>query len=100
MRSTLTWDIYDFTTTLFGDYRGSLPNWAETGRTGGSMYWNWSAGYFFTPNQSLNLIVQNVFDTNPYRDMTFDAYPYFLFYNFDPTGREVFLSYTFKFDNK
>jgi outer membrane receptor protein involved in Fe transport len=97
MRGSLTWNMYDFTTTIFGDYRGSLPNWAETGRTGGSTYWNWTAGYFFTQNQSLSLAVQNVFNSNPKIDKTFNSYPYFLFYNFDPTGREYFLSYTIKF---
>ena len=98
LRGSVTWNKGDFTTTLFGIRNGSLPNWAETFRTGPSMNYNLTMQYQIADNQQVGLFIQNVLDTEPTVDDTFNAYPYFLFRNFDPTGREWFLQYQISFN--
>jgi outer membrane receptor protein involved in Fe transport len=97
VRGSGTWSYKDFSTTLFFTRTGSLPNWAETGRTGPHIQYNLSMAYDVTQNQRVSLFVQNVFDAPPLRDQTFNSYPYFLFRNYDPTGREFFLQYAITF---
>jgi outer membrane receptor protein involved in Fe transport len=97
VRGSGTWSYKDFSTTLFFSRTGSLPNWAEDARTGPHIVYNWSAAYDITQNQVVSVFVQNVFDAQPLSDPTFDSYPYFLFQNYDPTGREWFLQYAISF---
>lgn len=96
VRGSVTWEIGDFTTTLFGQRRGSLPNWAETGRIGPYITYNASLQYRFDDHWTFSGIVNNIGNRAPNRDETFDVYPYFIS-NYDPVGREYFFQVDYRF---
>jgi iron complex outermembrane recepter protein len=93
MSAGLTWEKNDFTSTLFAQRFGSVPNWAETGRIGSWTIANLSGRYsgLLGGEVYVGFAVNNLFDRKPPRDSTFDTYPYYSDSNYDPIGREVFL---------
>jgi iron complex outermembrane recepter protein len=52
--------------------------------------------YRFNEHLALTGIVNNLRNTPPRRDETFNTYPYFI-NNFDPVGREYFLQLDYRF---
>jgi outer membrane receptor protein involved in Fe transport len=93
MSGSVRWSYGDFSTTAFVQRYGSTPNWAETGRIGSWTKANLSARYggLLGGDAYVGLVVDNVLNRKPPRDATFDTYPYYSDYNYDPIGREYFL---------
>ncbi len=98
VNGSITWNFRNFSTTAYGERYGSIPNWAETGRIKGKSFLNLSTAYTFLDGRAQAAVfVDNVFNTNPPRDPTYDTYPYFAYQNYDPIGREWFLQLRYNF---
>lgn len=93
MSGDVTWTLGALSTTAFVQRFGSTPNWAETGRLGSWWVTNLSARYsgLMGGTVYVGFAVDNLFNRKPPRDATFDQYPYYSDYNYDPIGREVFV---------
>jgi outer membrane receptor protein involved in Fe transport len=89
----LTWTRGPFTTTAFVQRYGSIWNWAETERLPSYVLTNLSARYsgLMKGEAYVGVAVQNLFDKNPPRDETWDVWPYYSQWNYNPVGREVFV---------
>jgi outer membrane receptor protein involved in Fe transport len=98
VRGSITWAIEDFTATLFGTRVGSVPNWAETGRIGPWMVYNANLSYDVTDAIQVSLIVNNLRNSRPPEDETFDVYPFFSTGNYNAVGREYFVQIDYRFD--
>lgn len=95
--ATATWEKDDWNVALFGTRWGSLPNWGETARVAPYMLYNANVTKKITDKMTLGLFVNNVLDTKPPKDGTFEDYPFF-FYTYDPIGREIFAQVEYRFD--
>ena len=95
--ATATWEKDDWNVALFGTRWGSLPNWGETARVAPYMLYNANVTKKITDKMTLGLFVNNVLDTRPPRDGTFEDYPFF-FYTYDPIGREIFAQVEYRFN--
>ena len=93
MSGSVTWSLAKLESTFFVQRYGSTPNWAETGRLGSWTLANLSARYsgLMDGKAYVGFVVDNLFDRKPPRDPTYDTYPYYSDFNYDPVGREVFL---------
>lgn len=93
MSGSVTWRLGQFSTTAFVQRFGSTPNWAETGRLGSWTTTNLSARYsgLMGGETYVGLAISNLLNRKPPRDPTFDSYPYYSDFNYDPIGREIFL---------
>ena len=96
-RGVFAWSKSDFSTAVTFLRTGSLPNWAETGRCCTHITYNWSASYNVTDEARVSVFVQNVFDENPPRDVTYNRYPYYHEFSFNPYGREWFVQLDYAF---
>ena len=94
----LSWSIRDLTATLHGSRLGGLPNYDGTERLGATSVYNASLNYRFTPDATLTLIVDNLFDTKPGKDSTWTSYPYYARRWFSPVGREFFVQFNYHFN--
>jgi len=92
MSGSVTWKLGDVSSSLFVQRFGSTPNWAETGRIGSWTIANLTARYsgLLGGKTYVGLAIDNLFNRKPPRDPTYDQYPYYSDYNYDPTGREIF----------
>ncbi len=98
MNASVGWNFRQFSSTLYFERYGSLPNWAETGRIGSVHYFNLSAAYSFLNDKAqASIFVDNLFDKDPPRDPTYDQYPFFSSENYSAIGREVFLQVRYAF---
>lgn len=99
MSGGVTWSRGELTSTLFVQRFGSVPNWAETGRIGSWTSANLSARYsgLMGGEAYIGFAIDNLLDRKPPRDKTYDTYPYYSDYNYDPIGREIFLEIGTKF---
>lgn len=94
----VTWRYGDFSSTVFGQRIGSLPNWAETERLDNAWTtWNLSLGYEVTQNIGVSLSANNVLNERPPEDETFDTWPYFYRGQYNAIGREVFADFVYRF---
>jgi len=93
MSGSVKWTYGDYSTTVFVQRFGSVPNWAETGRLGSWASTNLSGRYsgLMGGDVYVGFVVDNLFNRKPPRDPTFDTYPYYSDSNYDPIGREYFL---------
>ncbi|MFD0725929.1 TonB-dependent receptor plug domain-containing protein [Lysobacter brunescens] len=91
------WERGDWLVNVNGYRYGSLPNWAETGRIAPYIVWNAGVQKRITDKATIGLAVQNLLDKTAPRDESFNAYPYF-WNSYSPIGREVFVSFNYKFD--
>jgi iron complex outermembrane receptor protein len=89
INGSVGWSKGDWAANVFATRWGSLPNWAETDRVAPHILYNINAAKKLTPNVTLGLYVNNVFDRIASRDDTYDVYPYF-WRAYSPVGREVF----------
>jgi iron complex outermembrane receptor protein len=94
---SLTWNIGNFSTTVFGQRYGSIPNYAQNGTLPPWMLYNGSVKYNFDDNAAIMLTVNNIFNTKPPVDHTNSAFPYYNTYNYNPYGRAVWAEMSFHF---
>jgi len=99
MSGGVTWSLGDLSTTAFVQRFGSTPNWAETGRIGSWTVANLSARYsgLLGGEAYVGFVVDNLLNRKPPRDQTFDSYPYYSDYNYDPIGRQMFVEVGMRF---
>ncbi|TYT27438.1 TonB-dependent receptor plug domain-containing protein [Luteimonas viscosa] len=100
-RSRVNWEVNwerdDWTFNLNGYRWGSLPNWAETGRIGSYVIWNGRVEKKLTEKATVGFAVNNILDDLHPEDDTFNSYPFF-WRAYSPIGREVFASYSYRFN--
>jgi outer membrane receptor protein involved in Fe transport len=99
MSGSVKWTYGNFSTTAFVERFGSTPNWAETGRLGSWASTNLSGRYsgLMGGDVYVGFVIDNLFNRKPPRDPTFDTYPYYSDFNYDPIGREYFLEFGTRF---
>ncbi|HJP98012.1 MAG TPA: TonB-dependent receptor [Rhodanobacteraceae bacterium] len=95
--ASVTWNIRDFTATLYGSRLGGIPNYDGTQRLGPTFLYNATFGYRVTPGINVSLTVDNLFDSRPPRDTTWTSYPYYSRNWFNAIGRAYFVEMSVKF---
>jgi outer membrane receptor protein involved in Fe transport len=109
----VTWEWNAFTAAVHGVRYGSTPNnsmqlgvvinGVPEGKVGPYMLYNVHLAYDFTPNQTLSLTVNNVFDKDPPRDKSYGGvadYPFYNIFNYSGLGRSWWLEYEISFGQK
>ena len=100
-RSRVNWEVNwerdDWNVNLNGYRWGSLPNWAETGRIGSYVIWNARVEKKITEKATIGFAVNNLLDELHPDDDTFNSYPFF-WRSYSPIGREVYASFSYKFN--
>ncbi|MGY0798347.1 TonB-dependent receptor plug domain-containing protein [Lysobacter sp. A286] len=98
VRGAITWQMDDWTTTLFGLRYGSIPNWGETSRLPPYITWNFNVGKKITNDLKVTVLVNNVFNNTHLKDSSHTSWPYFNFWGGQsPIGREVFVQADYRF---
>jgi len=87
----------DWNVNVNGYRWGSLPNWEETGRIGSYVIWNTQVSKEITDKVTIGLAINNVLDELAPKDDSFNTYPFF-WRAYSPIGREVFVSFSYKFN--
>jgi iron complex outermembrane receptor protein len=95
-----SWSIGRVTTTVHGSYLGGLPDYNGDQRLGATSVYNASMNYRIDSHATATLIVDNLFDTQPYRDSTWTEYPYYPSHWFSPVGRAFFVEFNYHFGGK
>ena len=93
---SITWASDGLQLTVSGTRLGKLPNYDEDAFLKASYLFNATLQYDFTDHMRGSLTIRNLFDTNPVKDPTWSAYPYYNTSWFDSVGRSVFLQLTYK----
>ncbi|HVV95558.1 MAG TPA: TonB-dependent receptor [Rhodanobacteraceae bacterium] len=94
---SVTWAFERFSTTLYGERLGGLPNYDGDQRLGPTFVYNATLNYKFTDDLALSLAIDNLFDRKPGRDSTWTSYPYYASRWFSPIGRAYYLEATYRF---
>jgi iron complex outermembrane recepter protein len=111
--ASVTWNYKKFSTTLYGEFYGTSPNYAATLYTEGyatpqaaklPSWWlaNWSASYEFAPGFTVTANVVNLFNKMPPFDDSYPGYitgPYNSL-NYNNYGQSYFIGATYKFGAK
>jgi outer membrane receptor protein involved in Fe transport len=106
--SNLTWNIGDWTTTLYGIRYGATPNYtAQVNTTGYAargagtvapwILYNGSVEYRIGDNARVGFIVNNIRDSMPPRDSTWIGWPYYNVFNYNAFGRSYWLELNVRF---
>ena len=93
---SISWANEGLQFTVSGTRLGKLPNYDEDAFLKASYLFNATMQYDFTDHMRGSLTIRNLFDTNPVKDPTWSAYPYYNTSWFDSVGRSVFLQLTYK----
>jgi len=100
-RSRVNWEVNwergDWNANISGYRWGSLPNWAETARIAPYIIWNTRVEKKITDKASFGIAINNVLDKLHPEDDTYNSYPFF-WRAYSPIGREVFASFSYKFN--
>ncbi|MFT4247372.1 MAG: TonB-dependent receptor [Pseudomonas sp.] len=91
------WRLDGWSANLYGYRYGSLPNYAETGRIAPYIVWNASLSRRITPQATLGLYVNNLFNKLHPDDDTYSTYPYF-YRSYSPIGRSIAAQFSYRFD--
>ena len=94
--ASVTWNIRDFTATLYGSRLGGIPNYDGTTRLRPTFLYNLTMGYLVAPGVNVSLVVDNLFDRRPPRDETWTSYPYYSRNWFSAVGRAYFVEMSVK----
>ncbi|MCW2487481.1 TonB-dependent receptor [Candidatus Symbiopectobacterium sp. NZEC127] len=95
INASLTWNINDFTSTVFVNRYGSVANAAGTGRLTPWAVVNASVRYKTTPQSSVGLTVNNVLDKVKKDESA--GWPNYPTGNYDPYGRQWWLDFSYHF---
>lgn len=93
---SISWEKDGLQFTFSGTRLGKLPNYDEDAFLKASYLFNATMQYDFTDHLRGSLTIRNLFDTNPVKDPTWSAYPYYNASWYDSIGRSVFLQLTYK----
>ncbi len=95
---SLTWNIGNWSTTVYGQRYGSIPNAGQTGTLAPWMLYNGSVKYSFDDGAAaIQLTANNLFNSKPPVDRTQSGFPYYNTYNYNPYGRAVWAEFAFRF---
>lgn len=97
---SLTWNIGNWSTTLFEQRYGSIPNYAQNATLAPWILYNGSVKYSFDSDAAIQLTVNNLFNSKPPVDHTNPNFPYYNTYNYNPYGRAVWAEFAFHFGGK
>ena len=92
----MSWDKDAFGASLFGNYLGRVPNYADNAWMPDSWRFNAGARYDINDHLRISLTVNNLLDKMPPKDPTWSNYPYYDTAWFDSVGRSYFLQVTWK----
>ena len=92
----VNWDKGTFGASLFGNYLGRVPNYADDAWMPDSWRFNAGARYDINDHLRISLTVNNLLDKMPPKDPTWSNYPYYDTAWFDSVGRSYFLQVTWK----
>ena len=95
-----SWEKEAWAASLFGNYVGRVPNWANDAWTPASWRFNGSARYDINDHFRVSLTVNNLLDKMPPKDATWESYPYYDTAWFDSMGRSYYVQLTYKFGGK
>ena len=106
--SNLTWDIGNWTTTLYGIRYGATPNYtAQINTTGYAakgagtvapwIRYNGSVEYRISDDAKVQFIVNNIRNSMPPRDSTWVGWPYYNVFNYNAFGRSYWAEITVRF---
>lgn len=98
VNGSVGWGEDRLSVTTYAERLGSAPRLNAPGRLGSTTYVNLSATYRLARQAIVSFSVNNVFDRDPPRDVSFDAYPYFSYRSFSPFGREWALQLRYRFE--
>lgn len=103
----ITWNIGDWSATLYGTRYGNTPNYAaqlddldNAGTVGPHMVYNANIAYKLNENSGLALTVNNLRNTRAPVDKTYNVYPYYNIFNYNGYGRALWLEYNINFAGK
>jgi len=96
----ITWDKGAWGASLFGNYLGRVPNWADDAWMQPTWRFNAGARYDINDHLRVSLSVNNLFDKMPPNDPTWRNYPYYDTAWFDSMGRSYFVQVTWKLGGK
>ncbi|THD12246.1 TonB-dependent receptor domain-containing protein [Metallibacterium scheffleri] len=106
--SNLSWNIGDWTTTLYGIRYGATPNYTAQLYTAGYatkgagtvapwILYNGSVEYRIGDNARVGFIVNNIRNSMPPRDSTWIGWPYYNVFNYNAFGRSYWLELNVRF---
>ena len=100
VNSSVTWNVGNWSATLFNQRYGSIPNAGQTGRLPPWILYNGTLKYSFDSDAAIQLTVNNIRNTKPPVDKTASTFPYYNTYNYNPYGRAVWAEFAFHFGGK
>lgn len=96
----LNWDVGKWSSTLYYQRYGSIPNYAQSGTLRPWILYNASVKYQVDPDASMQLIVNNLFNKMPPVDHTNPNFPYYNTYNYNPYGRAIWVEFAAHFGGR
>jgi len=108
LNGSVTWDVGAWSATLFGIRYGKTPNYiAQSNTTGFAtpgagtvapwITYNGSINYNVNDAMRLSFIVNNIKDSMPPKDRTWNVAPFYNIGSYNPFGRQVWLEFDWKF---
>jgi len=104
----VTWNVGNWSTTIYGIRYGKLPNLAAysnptvyatygAARVKPWVLYNATVRYNLTPDARVSLTVNNVFNRMPPHDSSFTGWPYYDVGAYNAFGRSYFLDFNYRF---
>lgn len=97
---SLTWDIGNWSTTVYGQRYGKIPNAGQNATLPPWMIYSGSVKYSFNSDAAVQLTLNNMFNSKPPVDKTASNFPYYNTYNYNPYGRALWAEFSFHFGGK
>lgn len=113
VNASVTWDIRQFSTTVYATRRGSSPNYVSTtspdgyavpgaGKLGAWTLFTLNVGYDFAPGLNVSATVDNIFNRMPPVDRSYPgsaggySLPAYNEFNYNVFGRQFFIEASYK----
>jgi outer membrane receptor protein involved in Fe transport len=93
----ILWQIGPWSTTLHGIRYGKSFKHDGTGQVAPWMIYNLSLQYNFSDDAAITLIGNNIFNSRPPKDPSYNLYPYYNIYNYNSYGRLLMLEFNMHF---
>lgn len=101
VNGSISWNIGNWSTTVFGVRYGKTPNYAQNATLSPWMIYSGSVKYNFdSDNAAISVAVNNIKNSRPPIDKTNSIYPYFNTYNYNAYGRQLWVQFDFHFGGK
>lgn len=97
---SVNWSVGKWSTTVYEQRYGSVPNFAQDGTLRPWILYNASVKYQAAPDASIQLTMNNMFNRMPPVDHTNPNFPYYNTYNYNPYGRAIWVEFAAHFGTK